>query len=505
MKFCEKLDKLMTIAGVLNSRLAKALNVDTSLISRFRTGARKPSLSSDYYKNIAQYFVERSTMNYQRSALFELLQITYDENKNNADFLKNALTKWLTEENSDADRAFDSLLSKISDFEVKAPVISGFSVDTGKVVNARSYYGIEGKRKAVIQFLVQILKNEKPCTLFLYSDECIDWITEDEAYRQKWSLLLANVLMKGNRIKIIHTINRDLCEMIAAIESWLPLYITGSIEPYYYPKYCPGIFRRTIFIAENTIALTSQSIVSSEAKSANIIYTDKKMLNALTIEFNAYLDLCKPLMQILTKRNYADFLDIKNKFEKQEGNVIYKSNLPSFTTIPKDLFYEIFTFPYSDDDVKKGITQNFDEQTQCFLNNIENNTYTEIVAIPEIDDINNKKIPVPLSEIINGEPLYYTKEQFVRHLKNVIYMLENYNNYHFYFSSDKCNNNSLLAKDNIGSIIVKLNTPSVIFAFNHEAMTNAMYAYLEKEESKINKKNIKHLTIKQLEEIISNL
>jgi hypothetical protein len=497
MTFSKKLDRLMTVMGVLNSRLAKALNVDTSLISRFRTGARKPAPDSDYFKSIAQYFVTRSTMDYQKVALFELMQIRYDENLNNAEFLIDALTKWLSDDNSKREKAFDSFLNKISDYEVKLPFVSECVVTKDTIQNAQSFFGIEGKREAVIHFLTTILNNEKPCTMLLYSDESMEWLFEDETYRQKWAVLLMNVLMKGNKIRIIHTINRDLSEMLSAIESWLPLYITGSIEPYYYPKYNAGIFRKTMFIAENIIALTSQSMANKETHSANILYTDKQMLNSLTSEFNQYLKLCRPLMQILTKNKFADFLSLKAEFENREGNKIYKSNVLSLITMPEDLFCELFISK----ETEKFIN-NFREQKVGFSNNLESNTYTEIVTVPSKEDIKNNKIPVTLSEIFNGEVICYTNEQYRKHLENIILLLETYENYHFYFSIDRCNNNTLLAKDEVGAIIAKGNTPSVVFAFNHPNMTNAMYSYLENEESKINKiSNGKMATINKLKEL----
>ena len=50
------------------------------------------------------------------------------------------------------------------------------------------------------------------------------------------------VILKGNRIRIIHTVSRALNEIFDAITQWLPLYLTGSIEPYYYPRSQDGVF-----------------------------------------------------------------------------------------------------------------------------------------------------------------------------------------------------------------------------------------------------------------------
>ena len=74
-------------------------------------------------------------------------------------------------------------------------------------------------------------------------------MTADADYAQLWARLMVRVLTRGNRIKIIHTISRDLGEMLSAISQWMPLYMIGAIEPYFYPKKRDGIFKRTLFIA----------------------------------------------------------------------------------------------------------------------------------------------------------------------------------------------------------------------------------------------------------------
>jgi hypothetical protein len=84
--------------------------------------------------------------------------------------------------------------------------------------------------------------------MFLYSDEDMGWLTET-GFRAKWMALLPQALRRGHRITIIHTVNRGFDEMLSAIEKWLPIYMTGAVEPYYCPRPRDGILLRTLFIA----------------------------------------------------------------------------------------------------------------------------------------------------------------------------------------------------------------------------------------------------------------
>lgn len=39
---------------------------------------------------------------------------------------------------------------------------------------------------------------------------------------------------KGLKLRIIHNIDRSLSEMMLGLESFIPMYMTGQIEPYYF-------------------------------------------------------------------------------------------------------------------------------------------------------------------------------------------------------------------------------------------------------------------------------
>lgn len=80
------------------------------------------------------------------------------------------------------------------------------------------------------------------------------WLYEDAAFAARWAELFTRVLMQGNRVRIIHTVARDMNEMLEAVTKWIPIYMTGAVEPYCYPRLRDGLFRRTLFIAPRTAA-----------------------------------------------------------------------------------------------------------------------------------------------------------------------------------------------------------------------------------------------------------
>lgn len=105
-----------------------------------------------------------------------------------------------------------------------------------------------------------ILQENTSQTLFLFSDENMEWLYEDAAFAARWAESFKKVIEKGNRVKIIHTVARDINEMLEAVTKWIPIYMTGAVEPYYYPRLRDGLFQRTLFIAPDTGAVVSSSV-----------------------------------------------------------------------------------------------------------------------------------------------------------------------------------------------------------------------------------------------------
>lgn len=115
--------------------------------------------------------------------------------------------------------------------------------------------------------------------------------------------------MKGNRVRIIHTVSRDLNEFLEAITKWIPIYMTGMIEPYYYPRLRDGVFQRTMFIAPDTAAVISSSVQQDTEGMLHIFLTDRAAVGALVTEYERYFMLCRPLMRILQDRRRSGFTE----------------------------------------------------------------------------------------------------------------------------------------------------------------------------------------------------
>lgn len=509
MTFAEKLDFLMNITKTSNSMLARSISLDASFISRLRRGTRAPARNVNYVRVMAEYFTRCCKADYQKAALREAMKSSFKEQPQETGNLEELLYKWLREEDPARADSINEFLNGLSHFQFKKtdPVKA---VDDVKpycqvVSEVEEYYGTGGKQEAVLTFLSLVLHSKSPQTLLLYSDEDMGWLTENREFTMKWSNLLAQVLKSGHKIKIIHTVNRDFNEMLAAIREWVPLYMTGSIEPYYYPRIRDGLFRRTLFIAPDTAAVTSGSVGSSTKKAATFLFTNKTTVSALIEEYNDLLSRCRLLMRIFTPFSGDGYLALLAEFEGEERHAIVKTDSLTNVTMPPSVVESILARIESP--ARERLLSYQQVRIDRFIDSLKRCRFIEIASLPDPEKILAGKVPVNFSDMLNDSTLFYKSGEYRQHLQNIIRLLKTYDNYHVHLTRHKHLNGSIVyVREDVGVLIGKTLQPSVVFALNESNMTAAFWEYLnhlvnKKAQGKMNREH----TVAELEAVVDRL
>ncbi len=505
MLFHEKLDFIMSLTKTTNSALSMHISLDASHISRLRRGERRLVRDADYIKKMSAYFARQCVQDHQKKALLEAMNKPSDL-CNDIEETTELIYLWFLDTSASKVNYVKGFLKGLTQSEAEKGhnILEGMAYsDSSKIKSGvYLYYGFKGKRDAVIRFLSMVLESPKPCELLLYSDESMEWLIEDVVFMAKWADLLCRVIEKGNRIKIIHTVSRNLNEMLEALSKWVPLYMTGAIEPFYYPKKRDGIFKRTLFIAPNEAAITSSSIDSMADRAVNILLQDKNSVIALTEEFNEYMNLCKPLMRIFTDNDRLKYLNTLDEFEKESGNAIAKTGNLSIVTMPDSIAKSIIE--RSDAIEKKKLMEYVLERKKRFLNNLRTNHFCEIIQLPNVSSVKKSLLEVNYFGLTGFSDVRYQAEEYRKHIINVIELLQTYENYDVAISRTKAMDEyKLYVKEDLGAIVIKTNEPHIIFAINESNMTAAFWDYLNImfSENKLGKNK----TIKLLQGVVDEL
>lgn len=503
MNFQEKLTLLMHIQDVPNNKLAKALSVDPSLVSRWRSGKRNLPQNSGYLMDIARYFSYHCQ---DLACLCEVLDIPYDQAVSSREKLLKSLYKWLSDEKSPSIDLANRFIAQLN--ESKTPKLPPFNPEqlnrysSSMRLSVDAYRGNEGKRLAVLRFLETVIACKKKSTLLLYSDEPMDWIVEDSNFSLLWAQLLVEVIKVGHRIVIIHTVTRNIKELLMAIDRWMPLYLSGSIEPYYYPGYSESIFKRSLFVAPGIAAISSNTISPSET-SEQLFHEDPAMLKVLEDEFNTYLKVCRPLMQIFTQSSYDAFMMLLDELESQKGDVVYFSKLPSLLCLSHMHLKDYLTHSLLTQSVIDQIMDTHQKRTQLFLSNLESHKHCEWLELPLPSDFLHSET----RSIFKSEPIFqitdfYTRDLFIDHIEDTLYLLKNNKHFHLHLSTGQIPEGiNIVVKRDIGVIISKTyNTDSLFFVFNHPMLVMAFEAFvMNQSDCDINEQQNKAKVISTLE------
>ena len=318
----EKIDFLMKITGTQNAALGKALSYDASYISRIRNGKRGLPLQQPFIEPAAEFFAEAIKEEYQIRAITEEMHLNTPWPQNRKEAAK-LLEAWMSRKRP-SENPLERILSAIQTRpqSMQQGFNDAYIPGPGENTETRYYYGKQGKRDSVIAFLSDLAGSGKPYELLLYSDENMDWMLENPAFLKTWAMLMIKITMNGGHIKMIHSISRNAGEMYEAVTKWMPLYMSGAVEPYYYPKLRDGIFRRTIFIAEGHSAIVSNSVTGQQEEELNALITDIRAVKTITAEFNTYLSMCSKLMEIVRTDDPDELISIIDAFRESEGKLL---------------------------------------------------------------------------------------------------------------------------------------------------------------------------------------
>lgn len=481
MQAYEKLDFLMNLTKTTNSALSLAVSLDASYVSRLRRGGRSLSGKETHIRHMAAYFARHLDGSYQRRVLCETMGRGPDSVED--DSLPELIALWLLSSGKKERelRTIESFLSGFSQSGRAEKPRETPSAGTARLELIQEkiavFYGVEGKRQAVVHFLSEVISCPRPRTLLLFSDEPTGWMTEDRVFAAKWASLMRETLSRGNKIRIIHTVSRDLDEMLSAIIQWMPLYMSGLIEPYYYPKKRDGVFKRTLFIAPEIAAIMSNSIGNMSSRAANFLLREKDIVRTAEEEFNQYLALCRPLMRVFSARDEERFCNTLLEFERQRADTVIRTQSLSALTMPQSLAKQILA-RYGGG--KAGYSAFQKARLRLFGEHLQSGgSFTEIIRLPGPDLVKNGKIKVALSDLMTGEAVYYTVGEYIEHLEHLACLLETYQNFHVYLAENlKEENYIVYAREDLGVIVAKTHGPLVALAVSESNITAAFWNYL---------------------------
>ena len=473
--FSKNLNDLINILKINLKDMSKYTLYDSSHISRIRYGKTKPSEPIEFSKKTTNYIINKYNCEEDIKKISILLDIK-DLNINN---LYNHILTFLTNSNNKTDDKIEIFLTNLDKFNLN-DYIKAIKFDELKIPNVpfyitktKSYYGIEEMKKGELDFFkgTVLTKNNE---VFMCSDMPMEDMAKDVEFGKKWMFGIACMLKKGIHLDIIHNLDRSFNEMMLGLESWIPIYMTGQITPYYFKDIKTNIYQNLTYTSQ-TLALSGESINGHHNKGKYYLTNNKKEVEYYQEKAKNLLKKATPLMDIYKKENidsYNNFL--KKYYEIFEPRTRFLSSLPLFT-ISDTLLTSILKrnkLKKSDIDT---ILNYKNEGYINYTNILNTSSITDNIHILTKEEFKNSPSNLLLSDIFYNKRITYTYEEYLSHLKETETFSKKNHNY-------KLNKLSSLTFKNITVTIVnkkfviisKEENPTIHFIIRHPKLVNAI-------------------------------
>ena len=492
--FSEKLDFLMNIIGISGGALAHATSLDPSYISRLRNGKRELPKGQHFMNTLAHYFAENIKTDYQKKLLCEAMGYSakWPDDKEKAE---KQILSWMLIENSVERELIQNVLERLAIFfstDLPIPVEEDFICPDSINDNREIYYGIEGKKEAFLRFLLLAVNANTPVEMHLYGDQDMPWLSDDPDFSKKTLSLITACAKQGKKIKVIHSLRADIEEMLYTVRRWIPIYLTGYVEPYYYPQIRNELYYRTTFVLPGIAAMVSSSIDRNPNGGMTLFLTEPMAVDVEESEFEHLFSLCKPLAKVYSAINNEGFWAMLKEFTFAEADTIMLHD----GICPYSMIRSLWKI--------RDKTGDFSFELSDLENMLKHHKFTEIVAKLDPEKICIGKVPVHFSEIIGPATKYLTKEECIETLVYVINLLGKRENYNLIIRYHTFPNIFICARENTGILLYTAEKNAMAFYINQPNVVDATWKYLQSINDDYGKAN-KQKVINELEELIKSL
>ena len=317
--FVINFNQLLTNLNINISDIAKSIGYDTSFISKVRNKNRKPSDLSDFSKKTADYVIKNYQNSEQKDLVSSLINCSLSD-LNNTNKYQSLLETWLISHQENHSKLVKNFLSKLDSFDLNDYIGTDFKkvkVPTSPIIlkNSKVFFGTEGRKKAEADFLKTTLLSKSKEPIFFYSNLPIAKAAQDETFKNKWMLAITMVLKKGLHLNMIHDIDRPLNEMLLGLENWIPIYMTGSISPYYFKKPPSNMFYESLYLS-GSICVSGNCLKNNDENSRFYLTTKTDELYFFKEKAKHMLSHAKPLMTIFKEKGKSEFDEFLKKEKK---------------------------------------------------------------------------------------------------------------------------------------------------------------------------------------------
>ena len=299
-------------------------------------------------------------------------------------------------------------------------------------------------------------------------------MAKDVEFGKKWMFAIAASIKKGLHLNIIHNLDRPFNEMMLGLESWIPIYMTGQVSPYYLKESQNNLYQHLNYVS-NSAALTGECLNGHHNKGKYYITNKEEEIKYYKEKMITLFKIANPLMEIYRKEKKSDY-EIFHTNESKIGvnRKRILSSLPLFTINDNTLINILKKNNVDSNDIEL-ILQHKNEEKKYVDEILKNYSVTDVIPSFSKEDFKINTPNLALENIFYDKKIKYDFDSYNKHLSATKEYAKNHFNYTLETSEQQTFKNisiNILEKKCV--IITKNNDPIIHFVIKHPKLVYAI-------------------------------
>ena len=474
---------LLTAVPMNISDLARFLNFDPSYISRIRNGQRQPANPTEFARKISIFVTKHFQTAEQKAIISSLINCPVEELSNYTDF-QDRMTNWLLTGAGAVKDSMTVFLEKLDEFnldeyihsihfnELKVPSVP-FQIPI-----SRTYWGIKEMMESELDFLKATVLSKSTAPVIIYSDMPMKEMAKDPEFPKKWMFGMALMLKKGLHLYQIHNLDRSFDEMMLGLESWIPMYMTGLISPYYLKNVQNNTFLHLLKVS-GSAALSGEAITGYHENGKYYLTKSKREVEYYQRRAEELLKNADSLMDIYRSEREAELNTFLISDTRKSGKRrSIRSTLPLYT-ISEELLERILIRHGMDIGQKQRIRKHVKTQKERILSILTSETLEDEVPALTPEEFSKNPPVLDLSGIFCETNLPYSEDEYMMHMRDTKAFARKNPNYILRISATHAFHNlQILVHEGQWAMISKSKAPAIHFIIHHPKLRNAIENFI---------------------------
>ena len=476
-------NELITTLNINMSELSRLTSYDASLLSKIRTGNRNPAHPKDFATDVCNFIVTKYKSEDDKKSISLLIGCSLKDLNNNSNYF-NKLSNWLSTNSVTSNNKIDRFLNNLDNFDLDK-YIKAIHFDEMKVPfvpfyksGSKTYYGIGEMKQGELDFFKATVLSKSNEPVFMCSDMPMEDMAEDVDFGKKWMFAIAMTLKRGLHLNIIHNLDRPFNEMMLGLESWIPIYMTGQVSPYYLTGVQNSVYCHFNYVS-GAVALTGECIKGYHDKGKYHLTSNKTDVAYYRAKSECLLNKAKSLMDIYRVENkdaFDAFISSDANIKGNRRRIL--SSLP-IHTISDELLLKILKRNKVNNENTKVILDSVEKQRQTIQKILEDNILEDEIPKLSKEDFENYPPFLSLSDTFYTNDICYNYEEYLEHLTDTKKYMSNHNNYKILENTINTFRNINITIHSGNWVMISKNThPAIHFVIHHPKLRDAIENFI---------------------------